>query len=152
MIRPALPEDEAAIRACARAAYSRYIPAMGRAPAPMVADFAAQIGAGQVWVTGTPVQGFVVFHPRGGAMLLENVAVHPDAAGQGIGRALVAFCEEAARRAGLHAVDLYTNAKMTANLSIYPRLGYGQTDRRTEDGFDRVYFRKRLSGPGYSPA
>jgi len=147
MIRPATPEDEVAIRACARAAYTRYIPAMGREPAPMVADFAAQTGAGCIWVAavdGGSVQGFIVFYAKGDTMLLENVAVHPDAAGQGIGRALIAFCEAAARQAGLRAVDLYTNAKMIENLSLYPRLGYMQTDRRTEDGFDRVYFRKRL--------
>lgn len=146
MIRPAMPGDEPAIRACARGAYTRYVAAMGRAPAPMVADFGAQIAAGDmhVWAEGGVVRGFIVFYPKGDSMLLENVAVHPDAAGQGIGRALIVFCEDAARRADLGAVDLYTNAKMTANLSIYPRLGYVQTDRRTEDGFDRVYFRKHL--------
>jgi hypothetical protein len=33
---------------------------------------------------------------------------------------------------------------MTANLSIYPRLGYTETGRRTEDGFNRVYFEKTI--------
>jgi len=45
------------------------------------------------------------------------------------------------------AVHLYTNEKMTDNLSIYPRLGYVEVARRHEDGFDRVFFEKRLSGP-----
>jgi hypothetical protein len=33
---------------------------------------------------------------------------------------------------------------MVENLAYYPRLGYVEYDRRREDGFDRVYFRKRL--------
>ena len=35
---------------------------------------------------------------------------------------------------------------MTENLELYPRLGYREVDRREEDGFSRVFFRKRL-GP-----
>jgi ribosomal protein S18 acetylase RimI-like enzyme len=146
-IRKALAPDEAAIRACAEHAYERYVAAIGRKPAPMVADFAAQIAAGHVHAAlddAGHLQGFIVFFPRNGHMFLENVAVEPAAAGRGIGRALIAFCEDQARQAGLAAVHLYTNAKMTANLSIYPRLGYVEIDRRTEDGFDRVFFEKSL--------
>lgn len=33
---------------------------------------------------------------------------------------------------------------MTDNLSIYPRLGYVEVERRLEDGFNRVFFEKRL--------
>lgn len=146
MIRLARPADESAIRACAEAAYAPYVPLIGRKPAPMLADFAGQIAAGQVHVAeaeGT-FQGFVVFHPEGGAMLLENVAVRPEAAGRGIGKALVAICEAEARAQGFPSVRLYTNEKMAANLSIYPRFGYVETARRTEDGFNRVYFEKML--------
>ena len=42
-------------------------------------------------------------------------------------------------------MDLYTNAAMRENLSLYPRLGWVETDRRTEDGFERVYFEKPVS-------
>ena len=152
MIRPATPADEPAVRDCAERAYAQYVEAIGRKPAPMVADFAAQIADGLVHVATDAagrVVGYAVFYPDGGAMHLENVAVLPAAAGQGTGKALVAHCEAAARRAGLPAVELYTNAKMTANLSIYPHLGYRETGRRHEAGFDRVYFRKDLP-PGAS--
>ena len=146
-IRPAVAADEAAVRACAEAAYAQYVAAIGRKPAPMVADFAGQIADGVVHVAegadGT-VLGFIVFFPRGEHMFLENVAVADAAAGQGIGRALIGFCEAEARRLGLASVQLYTNKKMVANLSIYPHLGYAETDRRTEDGFNRVYFEKRV--------
>jgi len=149
MIRRADPGDEAQIRDCAEQAYARYVAVIGRKPAPMAADFKAQIEAGQVYVSaeGDAFQGFIVFFPKGDHILLENVAVLPSAAGRGVGKSLVGFCEEEARRGGFKAVHLYTNEKMTENLSIYPRLGYVEVARRHEDGFDRVFFEKRLSGP-----
>lgn len=151
MIRPAAPSDEPAVRDCAERAYAQYVEAIGRKPAPMVADFAARIAEGLVQVATDAdgrVVGYAVYYPQGGAMHLENVAVLPAQAGRGVGKALVAHCEEAARRAGLPAVELYTNAKMTANLSLYPHLGYVETGRRSEAGFDRVFFRKEVGAAG----
>jgi ribosomal protein S18 acetylase RimI-like enzyme len=148
MIRQAEAGDESAIRDCAEQAYARYVPLIGRKPAPMIADFAAQIAAGEVYVATDDegaFQGFVVFYPEDGHVMLENVAVLPRAAGRGVGKSLIAFCEDAARRHGLSAVHLYTNEKMTDNLSIYPRLGYVEVARRTENGFNRVYFEKSLA-------
>lgn len=147
MIRPAVSADEPAIRRCAEAAYAQYVAAMGRRPAPMDADYAASIAAGETHVAEDPegvFLGFIVFRMAGGAMLLENVAIAPEAAGMGVGRVLIALCEETARASGARAVRLYTNAKMVANLGLYPRLGYVETGRKVENGFDRVYFEKPL--------
>jgi ribosomal protein S18 acetylase RimI-like enzyme len=148
MIRKAEAADEAEIRDCAEQAYARYVPLIGRKPAPMLADFAAQIAAGEVYVATDDLgifQGFVVFRAEKDHVLLENVAVLPRAAGRGVGRDLIGFCENATRKRGLKAVHLYTNEKMTENLSIYPRLGYVEVARHTEDGFNRVYFEKSLA-------
>ncbi|TWF50398.1 GNAT family N-acetyltransferase [Neorhizobium alkalisoli] len=150
MIRPAVEADESDIRTCAESAYTRYIEAIGKRPAPMDADFAAQIEAGEVHVSAADdgaFQGFIVFFPENGRMFLENVAVMPSAAGKGVGKSLIGFCEDEARRLGLAAVELYTNEKMIENLSIYPRLGYVETGRRTENGFNRVFFEKTLEQP-----
>lgn len=147
MIRQAVADDEAAVRACAEQAYARYVDVMGRKPAPMLADFGAQIAAGCVYLcTGEQdeLQGFIVFFPVDQHMFLENVAVSKAGRGKGIGKSLVQFCEAQALRLGLGSVHLYTNARMTDNLSMYPRLGYVEVQRRSEDGFDRVYFEKRL--------
>lgn len=147
MIRKAVEADEARVRACAESAYSRYIAAIGRKPAPMLADFAAQIAAGEIHIAvddADGLQGFIVFFPKDGQMFLENVAVDPAAAGRGVGKSLIQFCEAEAVRLGFRGVHLYTNEKMTENLSIYPRLGYREVDRRSEDGFNRVFFEKRL--------
>ena len=147
MIRLAEASDEPEIRECAEQAYARYVPLIGRKPAPMVADFAAQIAAGEVYVATDDrdaFQGFIVFYAEEGHILLENVAVLPRAAGRGVGKTLIGFCENAARQCGMN-VHLYTNEKMTDNLSIYPKLGYVEGARRSEDGFNRVYFEKALT-------
>lgn len=147
-IRPALPRDEAGVRACAERAFARYTARIGRRPAPMDADFAAAIAAGEIHVAEDArggLLGFVAFRPEEGQMLLKSVAVLPRATGQGVGRALIAFCEETARSCGLAAVRLYTNAAMTEPLTLYPRLGYVETGRGAVNGFDRVYFVKMLA-------
>lgn len=148
MIRQAVASDESEIRECAEQAYARYVPLIGQKPAPMVADFAAQIAAGKVYVATDDredFQGFIVFYAEEGHVHLENVAVLPRAAGRGVGKALIGFCEGSAQRCGLNAVHLYTNEKMIDNLSIYPKLGYAEVGRRTEGGFNRVYFEKSLT-------
>jgi ribosomal protein S18 acetylase RimI-like enzyme len=148
-IRKARSNDLDAVRACAQAAYARYVPRIGKEPAPMVADFAGQIDAGQVHVIegGGQVAGFIVLYPRGDHLHVENVAVAPDRQGEGLGRALLAFAEVDARRRGLAAIELYTNVKMTENLALYPRLGYRETGRREEAGFSRVFYRKEVASP-----
>ncbi|MDZ5602005.1 GNAT family N-acetyltransferase [Pseudomonas sp. RP23018S] len=146
MIRPARPTDEPEIRTCAEQAYARYVPLIGRKPAPMFADYAAQIAAAQVSVAlrDHVFLGFIVFYAVDRHMLLENVAVMPACAGQGVGKALIDHCEQAARQQRLTDVQLYTHQRMTDNLAIYTRLGYVEVGRRTEDGFQRVYFEKTL--------
>ncbi|MER5171837.1 GNAT family N-acetyltransferase [Thioclava kandeliae] len=142
MIRLATPHDEAAIRACAIEAYTPYIARMGREPAPMGADYAAQIARGVVYVEEEEsLLGFITFYDEGDHILLENVAVTQAVRGRGTGRKLIGLCEAAAQALG-KPVRLYTNATMVENLEIYPRLGYTKIDEREENGFHRVYFEK----------
>lgn len=75
---------------------------------------------------------------------LENIAVMPAQAGQGIGKKLIKFVEQTAREKNLSAVELYTNEAMTENLIMYPKLGYVEIGREEQDGFKRVFFRKDL--------
>jgi ribosomal protein S18 acetylase RimI-like enzyme len=145
-IRPALPDDADAVTACVRAAYARYVERIGREPAPMGADYAALIAAGAVWVADEAgrIVGVLVLEARPPALQVENVAVAPERQGRGLGRELLAFAERRARGAGLDAVTLYTNERMTENLRLYPALGYAETGRGTQDGYARVFYRKRL--------
>ena len=147
IIRQAVASDAEDIRSCAELAYERFVPLIGQKPAPMVAEFSTQISAGIVHIATDDSQrllGFIVFYTKGHRMFLENVAVFPDVAGHGIGKALICFCEKQARERGCDHVQLYTNEKMSENLSLYPALGYVEVERRTEDGFARVYFHKPM--------
>ena len=49
-------------------------------------------------------------------MFVENVAVDPECQGSGLGRRLMAFAEDRARRDGLPRLELYTNVKMTETI------------------------------------
>jgi L-amino acid N-acyltransferase YncA len=62
LIREATADDADRIGAIARAAYAKYLPRMGREPAPMVADFGAEIAAQRVVVieTAGKVSGYMI--------------------------------------------------------------------------------------------
>ncbi len=145
-IRAARPADVAPIVAIVDRAYEIYIPRIGKKPGPMLDDYAARVAEGAVWVAEQDgqVAGLIVLLPESDHLLLDNVAVAPEAHGRGIGRALVAFAEAEARRCGTPEIRLYTHEKMTENVALYPRLGYEETHRAQQAGYDRVFFRKKL--------
>lgn len=124
-----------------------YVKRIGKEPAPMTADFAALIEAAEVWVAVdfAEILGYIVMRPGQDTLHIENVAVSPPRHGAGVGKALLDFAEAEAARVGISRMNLYTNAKMRENLSLYPRLGWVETDRRTEGGFERVYYEKPVS-------
>jgi ribosomal protein S18 acetylase RimI-like enzyme len=145
-IRRGGPLDAAPAAALVARAYAHYVPRIGRPPAPMDADYAAIAAAGTLWCLEAEgrLAGMIVIEPRADHLFVETVAVDPDLSGRGHGRALLGFAEAEARAAGLAAVELYTNALMTENQRFYPALGYRETGRRSEHGFDRVFYRKEL--------
>jgi len=138
--------DVPMLERCARAAYIGYVARLGREPAPMRTDFAAAVAQERVRVIERDGQlaGYVIIERGATELHLENVAVFPERAGAGLGRTLISSVENEARWLGLDRVTLYTNALMHENLSLYARLGYAETDRRTEHGFDRVFLEKRV--------
>lgn len=146
-VRPAVPADAAGVRACVVAAFSHYIERIGKPPAPMLLDFEAEIGAHHVWVLADQeeVVGVIVLYETGLGFYVDTVAVLPSRQGTGAGRALLTFAEEEARRRGYESLYLCTNSKMTENQVFYPRIGYVEYERKTEAGFDRVFYRKPLT-------
>ncbi|WP_291048744.1 GNAT family N-acetyltransferase [Herbiconiux sp.] len=91
------------------------------------------------------VDGMLVFSLDAEELLVENIAVSPQAQGSGLGSALLAQAERIAVKRGKHWVRLYTNEAMVENLAFYPRRGYVETHRGTVDGYARVYFAKQLA-------
>ncbi len=143
-IRKATIVDLPFIKDCARKAYTRYLERMDRKPAPMVANFKQQISEGIVTVASqnNRLTGFIVFYTRLDYMHLENVAVLPEFAGIGIGKALLLHVEQATREAQKQRIELYTNEVMHENFGLYEHLGYKEIERKEESGFRRVFFSK----------
>ncbi len=149
MIRLARPDEAAALQAIVHDAYQHYVPRIGKPPGPMQDDYAARIAAGQAWVLeeGGRIMGLAVLEERAADYLLDNIAVRREGQGRGYGRALLGFAEEAARAAGCRAIVLYTHVLMVENQALYRRIGYVETGRVSEKGFERVYMRKTLPNP-----
>lgn len=143
-LRKATPADVPAIQAVIAASYRKYLDHMDRPPAPMLRDYNAAIQAGDTWVAGDPVTGVISLVQEGDSLLVENVAVDPATQGTGLGRRLMDFAEQQAALRGLGRLTLYTNEAMTENQAIYTHLGYEERDRRTENGYQRVFMEKIL--------
>lgn len=148
-IQLATASDGVAVSACVRDAYTKYVERIGRRPAPMDANYAELIAAGDVYVLRGPppsadLYGLIVIRAEQGALFVENVAVQPTQQGQGFGRQLMAFAEDRAHALALPEIRLYTHERMTENIALYTRLGYMEVERRVEHGFARVFMRKVL--------
>jgi ribosomal protein S18 acetylase RimI-like enzyme len=146
--RRARAEDADAIAALVNRAYAKYVPRIGRKPMPMLADYPDSIRRHQVWVVeadGAIVAALVLI-PEADTLLIENIAVDPTHQGGGFGRQLMAFAVSEAQRQGYASIRLYTNEKMTENITIYGHLGYRETGRETLRGLHVVHMRKELGG------
>lgn len=80
-IRLAALPDLAAIEGIAKRAYAPYIARIGREPAPMLEDYSCLVLAQQVWVLEQEqaIDGFIVLLDAQEALLLDNLAVSPEA-------------------------------------------------------------------------
>ena len=148
MIRAASHHDAGVVRDVVQAAYAHYIARIGKPPGPMLDDYAKRIADGQIWVMEDAgrIVGVLVLEETQAGFLLDNVAVLPGCQGKGHGRALVAFAEAEGRRRRYDAIYLYTHALMSENIALYRRVGFLETHRVSEKGYDRVYMAKRLYG------
>src|SRR5688500_6670078 len=103
LIRSAASDDVARVRAIALAAYAKFVPRIGREPAPMVADYESEIAAGRAVVIETPgaVSGYMIAWPEPDAYFIENIGVDPAHQGEGLGRRLIQHAVAEANRLGL---------------------------------------------------
>lgn len=141
------PSDRDAVETIVRDAYAHYIARIGKPPGPMLDDYAALIADGAVSVLDEPggaIAAIIVLLPKPDHLLLDNIAVRNDRQGQGLGRRLIAFAEAEARRFGYDELRLYTHVMMTENIALYTRLGFAETGRGADAGYERVFMTKRL--------
>ncbi len=140
--RPATAADAALLHAITLDAYAPWVPVVGARPAPMDEDHAAQCAAGEAWLLEGDAA--IVLREAPPGLLVDSVAVRTTAQGRGLGRALLAFAEEEARRRGRPVLWLYTNERMAANVTLYARLGFRETHRAGEPPMRRVFMEKTL--------
>lgn len=144
-LRPALPEDAAAIAAL----WNPFIRdtavtfnSVEKTPEGLVADIAAKAAAGQPFLLAEldgVLAGFATYGQfRGGvgyAQTMEHtVILHPRAHGQGLGRALMSAIEEHARRAGVHSLLAGVSAENTAGVAFHMAVGYVELARLPQVG------------------
>ena len=146
MIRRAAPHEHAIVAGIVHEAYEHYVERIGKLPGPMLDDYAALIGDGAVSVLETDgaIAAILVLLPKPDHLLLDNIAVRKTRQGQGLGRRLIAFAETEARRLGFAELRLYTHVMMTENIALYTRLGFVETGRGHDAGYDRVFMTKQL--------
>ena len=91
----------------------------------------------------------VAFRRNARVARLYSVAVHPDHAGRGYGRRLLAACEGAAAAHGATALRLEVRADNAPAIALYRGRGYaefGRYDEYYEDGTAALRFEKLLKG------
>src|ERR1700750_1589283 len=89
--RPATRDDVDAIRDLVRAAYAKWVPLIGREPMPMKTDYAVAIAEHDfdLICDGDTIVGLIETEHRPDHLWIENVAVHPNRQGQGLGKRLL---------------------------------------------------------------
>jgi GNAT superfamily N-acetyltransferase len=77
-----------------------------------------------------------------GLLLIGRIAIAPDMQGAGIGRMLLDAAES---NSTAEEAELFTGSLSEANLRLYERCGYRETQRvDQEDGIQEIYLRKHL--------
>jgi len=145
-VRRATPADAPTVSAITDAAYSKWIPLIGRKPEPMTVDYAEMIAAHPIFVLtadGEPAAVLVLKHEED-QTLIWSVAVHPNYQKQGLGLRLLRHAEAEARRKGFAKIRLYTNSLFEENIALYSWFGYEETRREPFRGSTLVHMTKRL--------
>ncbi len=142
-IRKANLADAPALTKCMCAAYTIYIHRLGgKTLPPMAVNYEKEIRSFPVYVAeseGVLVGGLILM-PEEKFLTIANIAVHPNFQGNGLGRGLMDFGEEEARRRGYSHLHLATHVLLTENLSLYSYLGWSATGRDEH----RIYMAKKI--------
>jgi ribosomal protein S18 acetylase RimI-like enzyme len=136
-VRAAVPADHPGISEVVTAAYRQYADLIPPDIfSPYLADLLdldthARHGKLYVVEAGERVCAFGAFYPDGSTQGFppgwasgRALAVHPDARGNGVARALLATGEHLALQAGAPVLAFHTHSYMTGAIALYERLGY----------------------------
>ncbi|MCQ1950557.1 GNAT family N-acetyltransferase [Arthrobacter sp. zg-Y859] len=96
----------------------------GRRELPPPATVPELAASRHILVAGDPPAGFARLEETDGQVHLEQLSVHPDAAGAGLGRALVEAALDWARQHGYTSMTLCTFADVPFNAPFYASCGF----------------------------
>ncbi|WP_460772851.1 GNAT family N-acetyltransferase [Microbacterium sp. GXF7504] len=149
-IRPIEPEDAGEVLTLQRAAFVSEAQIYGDVDMPVFTQTLDEVrgeledNLGCVAVLGHRIVGAARAKADGGLLLIGRIAIAPDQQGEGIGSLLLAALEERGRDAGCTEAELFTGSLSEANLRLYEREGYRESERVPGEGSDQVFLRKRL--------
>ncbi len=147
-MRRASLADAAAIRDLTRAVYAKWIPAVGREPVPMQADYDTAVL--NHWIDLIEEDGRLIalieMIPHPDHLFIQNIAVAEERQGVGLARRLLDHAAALARDNGLTELRLLTNGAFASNVALYLHLGFAITGEEPHpNGGTTVYFAKPVS-------
>jgi len=151
-VRPIRPEDAGEVLTLQRAAFVQEaliyrtidMPPLTQTLEELEAELRENLGI--VAVAGTRIIGAVRAQRDGELLLIGRLAIAPDQQGQGVGTLLLEAVEERGSGAGATVAELFTGSLSDANLRLYERVGYVQSQRvKGDDGIEQIFLRKRLT-------
>ena len=150
-VRPIRPDDAGEVLTLQRAAFVQEAQIYGTPQLPPLTQTLAELEAelvdnlGCVAVDGTRIVGAVRARRDGELLLVGRLTIAPDQQGRGIGTRLLAAVEERGAALGANEAELFTGSLSEANLRLYLREGYVETQRVPgDDGIEQVFLRKPL--------
>ena len=144
-IRDARADELDTVAAVMVAAYEEYIPPDATGDVLAYREEIRDVRSRQAYATliiateGDRILGAVTYFPDAGGdthagwprgwAAIRLLAVHPEARGHGVGRALTEECIRRARANGARAVGLHTTVFMAVARAMYERMGFVRVPR-----------------------
>lgn len=150
-VRDIRPEDAGEVMTLQRAAFVSEALIYGDPDMPPLTQTLEELQAeladnlGCVALDGPRIVGAVRARHDGDLLLIGRIAIAPDQQGRGIGTTLLAAVEQRGRDAGATTAELFTGSLSEANLRLYQREGYTESERVPGDGSDQVFLQKPLA-------
>lgn len=151
-VRGIRPEDAGEVLTLQRAAFVQEALIYGTPDMPPLTQTLEELehelreNLGCVAHIGPRMVGAVRARQDDGLLLIGRLAIAPDVQGAGIGTRLLAAVEERGRDAGATEAELFTGSLSEANLRLYEREGYRESQRvQGDDGIEQVFLRKRIA-------